>query len=93
MIAIALALQVAATVPAFDTATYCRVMGDRSQSYMLEQSCRQQEKATRERLAARRIPARVAVYCARIAHVVGMGDSYSLFETCVDQELDAASRL
>lgn len=80
-----------AAVPAFDTKTYCRKIGDTvGGSYQIEETCRDEEAEALRKLTSREIPDRL-LRCSRIGETVG--GSYQIMETCVEQETESAARL
>lgn len=75
-------------VPLFDTASYCRQIGDTAGgSYQIERTCRDMEDEARAAIAGRSFPARVARYCTEIGETAG--GSYQIMNTCIDMELEA----
>jgi hypothetical protein len=81
-----------AGAPAYDTASYCRQIGDTAGgSYVIERTCRQQEMEALSAIRRMSIPARIQNYCAQIGETAG--GSYVIYKTCAEQELEAASSL
>lgn len=88
----ALADNQAGRIPDFDTAGYCRAVGDAvCGSYVIEESCRKEEEKARSSIQRQRIPERTFKYCTEVGQAVG--GSFAIMKACVDQELKAAARL
>ena len=60
-------------------------------SYQIEQTCRQQEVAAKQKLAGIKLPARIENYCTWVGQAVG--GSYQIKLTCARQELAARDQL
>ena len=81
-----------AATPSYNIAAYCSRVADAvGGSYVIEKSCRDEERNAMSEIMRRQIPARIRGYCDRVAKAVG--GSYVIFSGCVDQELEAASSL
>jgi len=78
--------------PQYDTAAYCRKIGDTvGGSNDIELTCRRQESGAENWVRSRNTPDRTMRYCARIGETVG--GSYDILKTCIQQEEEAASQL
>jgi len=78
--------------PEYDTARYCKRLGDMvGGSNDLELTCVQQENDAAKDVFAKSVTVRTMNYCDGLAKNVG--GSYELLETCIEQENKAASRL
>jgi hypothetical protein len=81
-----------ADLPSFDTASYCRKIGDTAGGSMqIEATCREMEADALHALQRMSIPSRMLNYCTRIGETAD--SSYQIMKTCVEMESDAASRL
>jgi hypothetical protein len=81
-----------AELPSFNTASYCRKIGDTAGGSMqIEATCREMEADALDGLQRMAIPSRMLSYCTQIGQTAG--GSYEIMKTCVEMESDAASRL
>lgn len=72
----------------YDIEKYChRLSSSAGGSYMIENSCREQERESRNNLIAMQIPEKTYTYCRRLGNV--SGGSYMLMESCCKMEIEA----
>lgn len=77
---------------AFDTNSYCRQVADSvGGSYVIEETCREQEYEARSNINSMSVPSRIENYCREVAQAIG--GSYVIMKTCIQQELEAKGRL
>lgn len=92
IVSLALIIFGSVNVLAFDTNSYCSQVADSiGGSYVIEKTCREQEREAQAKINAMYVPSRIESYCREVAQAIG--GSYVIMETCIQQELKAKESL
>lgn len=76
----------------YDINKYCRKMGnDSGGSAQIEVMCRDMEIQSKANILSMNPPTKVMNYCTKA--IKPMGGGYNLLELCIEQEMEARSRL
>lgn len=77
---------------AFDINSYCSQVADSiGGSYVIEKTCREQEREAQSNISSMYVPSRIKNYCREVAQAIG--GSYVIMETCIKQEIQAKNSL
>lgn len=86
VLALILLSSAVATAADFDIEAYCKdVSKEASDRDQAEKSCREQEKAAKEKLGGMNIPSGAESHCNQVAKSVG--GSYQAMDDCVRQQI------
>jgi len=92
MVALMVGVAAAASLPAYDISTYCKMVGDAGDgSYTIESGCRDMEREAEAALTRMNIEPRILTYCDSVAKAGG--GSYSIFQSCIEMEMGSQKSL